>query len=193
VLFEQRFWAGLADGSVTMTFRRWKRAQVVSGRRYRTAAGMLEVDDVAIIAVASITDADARRSGYADAAALRADLRGDGESAYRIAFHHVGDDPRSALAADDTLDDDTRAGLDARLTRLDRKGPWTTATLALIGRKPGVRAADLAEELGRERDEFKLDVRKLKGLGLTESLEVGYRLSPRGRTYLGDRHEGETP
>ena len=28
---------------------------------------------------------------------------------------------------------------------------------------------------------------KLKNLGLTESLEVGYRLSPRGRAYL----EGE--
>jgi hypothetical protein len=28
------------------------------------------------------------------------------------------------------------------------------------------------------------DVRKLKELGLTESLEVGYRLSPRGRALL---------
>jgi hypothetical protein len=32
---------------------------------------------------------------------------------------------------------------------------------------------------------FKADVRKLKELGLTESLEVGYRLSPRGRAVLG--------
>ena len=31
---------------------------------------------------------------------------------------------------------------------------------------------------------FKRDVRKLKALGLTESLEVGYRLSPRGRAWL---------
>ena len=30
---------------------------------------------------------------------------------------------------------------------------------------------------------FKRNVRKLKELGLTESLEVGYRLSPRGEAY----------
>jgi hypothetical protein len=35
-----------------------------------------------------------------------------------------------------------------------------------------------------ERAPFKLDVRKLKRLGLTESLEVGYRLSPRGRAFI---------
>lgn len=34
---------------------------------------------------------------------------------------------------------------------------------------------------------IKRDVRKLKALGLTESLEVGYRLSPRGRAYLERR------
>jgi len=43
---------------------------------------------------------------------------------------------------------------------------------------------DLAAAAGRERRLFKTDVRKLKKLGLTESLEVGYRLSPRGRALL---------
>ena len=42
----------------------------------------------------------------------------------------------------------------------------------------------LAELLGRERPALKTDVRKLKRLGLTESLEVGYELSPRGRAFL---------
>jgi hypothetical protein len=37
---------------------------------------------------------------------------------------------------------------------------------------------------GRERLEFKRDVRKLKELGLTLSLEVGYELSPRGRAFV---------
>jgi Mn-dependent DtxR family transcriptional regulator len=50
-----------------------------------------------------------------------------------------------------------------------------------------VRAADLAKHLGRDRKSFKTDVRKLKELGLTESLEVGYRLSPRGRAWLRPR------
>jgi hypothetical protein len=47
-----------------------------------------------------------------------------------------------------------------------------------------VRAADLAASVGREKHPFKVDVRKLKELGLTESLERGYRLSPRGRVLL---------
>ena len=35
-----------------------------------------------------------------------------------------------------------------------------------------------------ERADFKLNIRKLKALGLTISLEVGYRLSPRGVALL---------
>jgi hypothetical protein len=47
-----------------------------------------------------------------------------------------------------------------------------------------VRAPDLAAVLGRETLPFKRDVRRLKELGLTISLPVGYELSPRGRAYL---------
>ena len=77
-----------------------------------------------------------------------------------------------------------------RLERLDRNGPtgstgpWTRVVLELISRRPGVVSTELATELGRERAPFKVDVRKLKRLGLTESLEVGYRLSPRGKALL---------
>ena len=39
-------------------------------------------------------------------------------------------------------------------------------------------AADLAVSFGRETAPFKIDVRKLKNLGLTLSLPVGYQLSP---------------
>ena len=56
--------------------------------------------------------------------------------------------------------------------------------LALIADHPGRRAGDLAASLGRDIPSFKRDVRKLKELGLTLSLEVGYRLSPRGEAYL---------
>jgi len=85
-----------------------------------------------------------------------------------------------------------RADLRARLARLDARapdGPWTRATLAIIDEHPGTRAAELAASLGRERLPFKADVRKLKALGLTESLERGYRISPRGRAFL----DGESP
>jgi DNA-binding IclR family transcriptional regulator len=74
-----------------------------------------------------------------------------------------------------------------RLGRLDAAslhGAWTAAVLRLLAENEGVRAADLAEQLGRETLPFKRDVRKLKELGLTESLGTGYRLSPRGRALL---------
>ena len=56
--------------------------------------------------------------------------------------------------------------------------------LDIIARRPAVVSTELAGELGRERADFKLDVRKLKKLGLTHSLDVGYELSPRGRALL---------
>ena len=56
--------------------------------------------------------------------------------------------------------------------------------LACIAAEPGRRAPDFAARFGREVQPFKRDVRKLKELGLTISLLVGYELSPRGEAYL---------
>jgi hypothetical protein len=194
VLFQARFWPLILDGSVTVTFRRWKRRQVVAGHRYRTGHRivgriMIEVDDVREVDPARITDADAKRAGFPDAATLVGQLRGDDDlPVFRIAFHVVDEpDPRSVLAARSELSPADRAEIDRRLARLDRAsshGPWTRAVLDVIAAQPAIRAADLAAGFGRETQPFKTDVRKLKNLGLTESLEVGYRLSPRGRAYL---------
>jgi hypothetical protein len=142
------------------------------------------------VAVSSITDADAVAAGEPDRATLLRRLGSPTGDAlvWRIDFHVVDSpDPRIALRADDTLDDGSRAELEKRLDRLDRaspRGPWTRATLAAIREQPGVVSTVLAEQLGRDRPSFKLDVRKLKALGLTESLEVGYRLSPRGVAFV---------
>ena len=194
MLFQARFWPLIADGSVTVTFRRWKRQQVIAGHRYRTGHRivgrmMIEVDAVREIDPAKITKADARRAGFPDAATLVDQLRGEPElPVYRIAFHVVDEpDPRSVLAATADLSPADRSELDRRLDRLDQAsshGPWTRAVLEVIAAQPATRAADLAAGFGRETLPFKNDVRKLKNLGLTESLEVGYRLSPRGQAYL---------
>jgi hypothetical protein len=189
MLFEQRYREAIATGAVTITFRRWRRRQVVVGHRYRTAAGRIEVEAVDVVEPASITDAEARRAGADSAAALVADLRGPEElPLYRVRFHAVSEpDPRDELAATADLSADEVADLDRQLDRLDAAssdGPWTAETLALIAARPAVRAGDLAESVGREMAPFKLDVRKLKAKGLTISLEKGYRLSPRGERYL---------
>jgi hypothetical protein len=189
VLFEKRFWAGITDGSITSTFRRWKRQQALAGRRYRTPGGLIEVQSIAVVLASDITSADALASGYPSARDLVADLRGTSElPIYRIRFRHVdGPDPRDELAHDDALSDDDLRAIRVRLERMDRlgaSGPWTMPVLRVIAERPGVRAADLAKSLDRELAPFKLDVRKLKNLGLTISLDVGYRLSPRGEAYL---------
>lgn len=189
MLIERRAHAGIRDGSITLLFRRWRRPQAVAGHRYRTAAGLVDVTSIEVVAPEDVSDADARQAGYRSAAEVVADLRGAPDlPTYRLRIKHVdAPDPRDVLAATDTLTETDRAQLQRRLDRLDRasrRGPWTGAVLRAIAANPGVRAADLAASFGRETLPFKVDVRKLKNLGLTISLAVGYRLSPRGRAYL---------
>ena len=83
---------------------------------------------------------------------------------------------------------DIIAGLD-RLDGASPIGAWTRATLRLIDANPEVRAPELALQVGRPTPELKRDVRKLKERGLTESLAIGYRLSPRGEAVL-DHEDG---
>jgi hypothetical protein len=192
MLVPQRLAPGIADGSITVLLRRWRRRQAIAGRRYRTAAGILEVDAVDLLEEADITDADARAAGAADAAAARAELRGPADvPVTRVRFHAVHEpDPRALLVADGALSDADVADLDRRLERMDRlspQGPWTRSALEAIAAHPEVRAGDLAAAAGRERLDFKRDIRKLKALGLTLSFPVGYRLSPRGEAYLARR------
>jgi hypothetical protein len=189
MLFLKRFWEPIARGEVTVTFRRWKAQQVISGRRYRTAAGIIEIDSVSLWSEDRITTADARSAGHTDARTLIADLPvRPGLPLYRIEFHVVADpDPRAELAARSDLTAADCVDIRRRLDRMDRyssHGPWTLAVLEAIESNPGRRAPDLAALFGRDTQPFKTDVRKLKGLGLTLSLKVGYRLSARGEAYL---------
>lgn len=63
-------------------------------------------------------------------------------------------------------------------------GPRTRATLRLIDANPELRAPELAAQAGRPTAEFRRDVRKLIERGLTESLAIGYRISPRGEAVV---------
>jgi len=189
VLFRAATLPRIADGSITLAFRRQRRPTVRAGGTLTTPVGVLAIDDVRIVTEDEITDDDARRAGYAALDELVAELGppSDDRQLYRVELHVAGPDPRVAERARDDLSHDDVAELRARLARLDRAsthGPWTAEVLALIAERPAVRAGDLADALGRERLAFKTDVRKLKALGLTESLDVGYRLSPRGRAWL---------
>ena len=181
----------IRDGRVDLAFRRWKRPRVLAGTRMRTALGLVEVIGVEVVERGAITEADARRAGHGSAGELleMLDSRDEGEI-YRVELRWAGADPRVELRERDDLSSEELDQIAARLERLDhasRRGPWTRTTLELIRDRPEVRAPDLAESLGLETQPFKRDVRKLKELGLTESLEIGYRLSPRGRAVLERR------
>jgi hypothetical protein len=200
VQFSADAWPGIAAGSITVTFRRWKRRQAKVGGRHRVGGLELEIDAVDQVSVGSLRSVDARSAGEPDRDALLDRLRrgaarrgeplDDDELVWRVAFHVAGRDHRALLAEHDDLAPEELEALVARLDRLDRAshhGPWTTEVLALIGARPGTVSTELAAALGRDRPAFKQDVRKLKALGLTESLDVGYRLSARGRRVLDER------
>jgi hypothetical protein len=182
----------IANGEITCSYRAWKRPQVKVGGRYHVGAVDIVVDSIDQVRLDKVSDPNARRSGFADRDALVKFLRkhasvADDDRVWHVEFHTVERDHHPSLGDLDDLTEADIADIRARLDRMDARsdsGPWTRATLELIGDCPGVVSTDLAARLGRERAPFKVDVRKLKALGLTISLEVGYRLSPRGEAFL---------
>lgn len=193
MLFKAAVLEGIADGRITLAFRWWRRPGVRAGTVLRTGIGLVRVDAVDEVDADNVTDDDARRAG----AGSRADVlafpqRGDDANLYRIQLSYAGADPRIALRQQADLTAEDLADLRHRLDRLDRgsaRGPWTGVTLQLIAEHPHTLAAELAAMLSADTPRFKRNVRKLKELGLTESLDRGYRLSPRGRAFLA-RSEG---
>jgi hypothetical protein len=193
VLLPTRILEGIVAGKVDRAFRRWKRPTVKAGGTLKTHVGVLQILSIEPVSRASLTERDAKLSGNASLADLLAHLdRGEGDEIHRIRLRFAGADPREELRGRVLTDGAEIDTIVAKLDRMDASSPrgaWTSATFGLIARFPGRRAPELAELLGYETMYFKANVRKLKALGLTESLKVGYRISPRGRSLLAARPE----
>ena len=172
MLFTPDAHEGLASGAITVTFRSWRRPHAKVGGRHKVGPVTLLIDAVTEVPVESITEDEARAAGFPDRNALLGRLGQRDGTVWRVDFHRVDDEPRPQLSEDEVRQ------------RLERMGPWVVDVLRLIGEKPGVVSTVLAAEVGQERQRFKGNVRRLKGLGLTESLEVGYRLTPLGEAVL---------
>jgi hypothetical protein len=210
MLLPNRIAQGVRDGTITLAFRRWEQPRVKAGGTQLTSAGIVRFDAVDEVPdPADLTEADARSAGFASLTALRRQLwppapplpeevalrpsrragpraSKGGDHVYRVRLSWVGEDPRISLRGQ-VPDAEELAGITAALAKLDagrRTGPWTRPILEWIRDHPGVISTELAALLGREVAPMKADIRRLKALGLTESLRVGYRLSPRGRAYL---------
>jgi hypothetical protein len=189
MLFTAATLRGLTEGTVKCTYRRWEVVRPKVGSRFTTAAGVVEVTSINAADEEQLIDQDAADAGFDSVAALvkwtSAKGRGD---LYRIGIALAGPDPRIALRRSDELTPADVAALRVRLDRMDgaAEQPWTYSTLRQIQQLPGVVSTDLAAQAGQERRAYKMRVRRLKALGLTESLERGYRLSPRGSAYLAN-------
>lgn len=186
MLFRQPILDRIAAGEIRIAFRQWKHPTVKAGGTLLTPVGLLAIESVDPIEPAKLKLRDARGAGFESLDALRNDLAAQREAPlYRIRFTLAGADPRIALRESARLSTTDVDDLTARLARLDARAehPWTTQVLELIDRHPERSAGELATLSGFEKEWLKTNVRKLKNLGLTESLNPGYRLSPRGRAF----------
>ena len=177
----------IKSGEITVLFRRWSRPGAKAGGSQMTQGGVIGIDEVEVVTEQDITDADARSAGYPSRDKLLSGLSYRDDPIYRIRVRYAGEDPRIALRENDELDDAELNEVIAKLTKLDKnskRGDWTQQYLQLIQDMPNTHSGMLADYLGISIPEFKPWVRKLKALGLTESLHPGYRLSPRGEKVL---------
>lgn len=195
MLFKVRFHPGILDGTITVTYRAWKKPLVVPGHRYRfglrhATNDYLLVDSIEPATLSGIRAADARQAGYQTRSELLADLKPylePGARLYRITFHYADNQVDARVALRQDLASERLQAVVDRLRAMDERaphGPWTRTFLTLIRDHPLTAASTLAPMVGQAVLPFKADVRKLKALGLTVSHPVGYELSPRGQAVL---------
>ena len=188
----------IKDGRISVIFRRWKKAGVKAGGTQLTQRGVLAIDAVDVVRERQITEQDARDAGFAAVDDLLLSLydRDENCEIYRIRVRWAGEDPRKLLRQTAELSDTELEEIIGKLRKLDansRRGKWTQMYLQMIHDQPNTHAAILAEQIGLDIPHFKPWVRKLKALGLTESLRPGYRLSPRGEKVLTILRQKQEP
>jgi len=167
----------IVSGEISVVFRVWKRPTVKQGGTLKTRKGVLFIESVDQIDRSLVTDSDLANAGLASREEL-CEINREG-SFYRITVRYAGDDPRVALRQNLAPEE-----LTAVCEKLTSMGYWTLKYLQMIQAQPNTHAQILADSVGLEKKNFKAKVRRLKSLGLTESLRPGYRLSPRGEKVL---------
>lgn len=152
----------------------------------KTAVGVIRVTDVEPVNEKSITKSDAMRAGYESVdLLLKAVNKVVSGSVYKVKLKYDSEDPRIELREKTDLTEEEFQKIKTKLDRLDKtRGPWVLPVLKLIKRYPERRAAELAEIMQMDKFDFKINVRKLKNLGLTISHEIGYSISPLGDIVL---------
>lgn len=90
MLFERRLRDGIHDDQITVACRRWVRAQVKPGGRYRTGLDLIEMDRLEMTSAEQLSASDGCLAGCATVDNPRADLRHDvSVPVYRLVFHQL--------------------------------------------------------------------------------------------------------
>ena len=181
MLFTKPFKEAIANGEITTSFRLWKRPMVKVGGQYNIPPfGAIEVTKVAATTLDKTSQKSVRAAGFTDKAALADYLKSaDAVPLYRVEFRYLG----AATVKVPDRDHLDQQELDKLVKRL-RKIAWAEQALQLIANNVKTRAGDLAPQCNMELQAFKRNVRRLKGMGLTISHDVGYELSERGKQVL---------
>jgi hypothetical protein len=90
VVFAKALREGVRRGRIRCSVRIWMRPQVKVGGRYRMEEGHIVVDSIEPMALADVTEALARESGFASVDDLLQVARhGRGSNVYLIRFHYL--------------------------------------------------------------------------------------------------------
>ena len=188
MLFKQQHLAGIKTGDITLAFRKWKKPTVKKGSLLKTAIGQIEIGTIEEVDIASISALEAQMAGFNSLDQLLRLLQKVNEgSIYKIGLAYHSPDPRVELRSKEELTNEEFHQLKKKLERLDqysKTGAWTREVLESIRQNPKLKAADLAVLLSKEKDWLKINIRKLKNLGLTISHNPGYEISPLGKAFL---------
>lgn len=188
MLIKQKQLEGIMSGQISLAFRKWKKLAVKEGSLLKTSVGIVKITDIAEIDLSQISDDDAKKAGFKDLQSLVTEMtKFDDGTVYKIGVIYQSADPRIDLREQSQISDEELDLLKDKLLKLDKfsnQGNWTTKVLKAIQENPKLRAVELATKVGKEKEWLKLNVRKLKNLGLTISHEPGYTLSPLGEYVL---------
>ncbi|NNE27893.1 MAG: hypothetical protein HKN09_13700 [Saprospiraceae bacterium] len=190
MLFKIKDLQAIKKGKIDLAFRNWKSARVKVDSVINTAIGQIKINSIEKSRIAHISPEDIKRSGNENLSSLLKILKVNAEDeVFRIALSYHGEDPRIKLRNQESISSVQFEEVKFKLDRMDGRsstGPWTMQVLKLIQNHPHQRAQFLADTLERDKDKLKINIRKLKNMGLTQRHEVGYTISPLGKAYLNE-------
>lgn len=193
MLFKDIHLSGIKSGKITLAFRKWQKASVKIGSLLHTSIGLVEIGKMEAISENDITEQEAIKAGFTDKKQLlKSFTHNSTGTIFKISVCYHSADPRIKLREQTELSEQQFADLTKKLERLDnysKQGHWTNKVLLTIKDNPNLHAIGIAKLTDFEKEWLKLNIRKLKNLGLTISHNVGYELSPLGKTFVQRRKD----